>query len=280
MAFDRDHLQAPFHKLRKATKKKREKFNDPEQVHTLRTNTRRVEAILGAVELVSAGEKKRLMRGLKRVRRAAGEVRDMDVLTAKAANTEVAEEQSCQVQLLHHLGRERARGARKLVRELKREGSGIRSSLKRAERAAGHLLRPDEGKRQQRTAAAAALDRNARLRRFATINRKNLHKFRKEAKQLRYVLQMAHPRDERLTDGLREMQDAIGEWHDWEELVGIAKNVIEHKGCGLVRELQLHADSAFDDAIRVASRIRREILGVKNGPSPLRIVKAAEKLAA
>lgn len=280
MPFDRDHLQAPFRKLNKATKNKSSKFEDPEKVHKLRTNTRRVEAILGAVELLRGREAKTLKRSLKRTRRAAGDVRDMDVLTVKAAKTEVAEEQTCQVRLLHHLGRERERSGRKLMRILKRDGGGIRKRLKKAEDAAAHLLRPNEGKKEQSTAASAALDLNGRLRRFATINRKNLHTFRKEAKTLRYVLQMAHPRDERLTEGLREMQDAIGEWHDWEELVGIAKEVLDHKGCGLMRELQLQADSTYDDAVRVATRIRREFLGVKRGPAPLRIVRAAEQIAA
>ena len=281
MPFDRDHLQSPFRKLKKATKKhKPSSFEDPDTVHKLRTNTRRVEAILGAVELLPKNEAKRLKRYLKGARRAAGDVRDMDVLTTKAAKTEVADEESCQLQLLHDLGRRREKSVRKLVRVLKRDRSGIRKSLKNAESSAAHLLRPNEGEKEQSTAAAAALDLNAKLRKFSTINRKNLHTFRKEAKTLRYVLQMAHPRDERLTEGLREMQDAIGEWHDWEELVGIAEKVIDHKGCGLVRELHLQADSTYDEAVRVANRIRREFLGVKRGPTPLRIVRAAEKMAA
>ena len=33
---------------------------------------------------------------------------------------------------------------------------------------------------------------------------------------------------------LGEVKDAIGEWHDWEELAGIATQVIQHKRCELL----------------------------------------------
>jgi CHAD domain-containing protein len=214
------------------------------------------------------------------VRRVAGVVRDMDVLTGKATDVDVDGERNCRIQLLQHLGVERSRAAHRLKRRLQDEGKAMRSVLKKAERVARRVLEQDRGD-QQTTAATRALEISAQLRRFATMNRRNLHEFRKEAKQLRYVLQMANPRDDRLLAGLREMQDAIGEWHDWEELVAIATEALQHgRSCGLLRELRLHAESSFDEALRVANRIRRELLGSRGGPAPLRIVQATAKIAA
>jgi CHAD domain-containing protein len=278
MPFDRDHFEIPFTKLLKITKKQRA-LVDPERVHKLRTNTRRVEAIVGAVDVIPLDAKKKLLRRMKRVRRAAGVVRDMDVLTGKAAGVEVNGERNCQIQLLHYLGRQRERASRRLKKTIRREGKPVRSILRQGAFGARHIMRPNADHQQQ--PAARALEISRKLQGFATMNRRNLHEFRKEAKQLRYVLQIANPPDERLLDGLREMQDAIGEWHDWEELVGIAKDALSHgKGCGLIRELQLRADSSFDEALRLANRAKRELLGAKRGPAPLRIVKATEKIAA
>jgi CHAD domain-containing protein len=57
----------------------------------------------------------------------------------------------------------------------------------------------------------------------ATLNRTNLHAYRLKIKERRYVLEMADdPGNQEFIDKLGEVKDAIGEWHDWEELIAIA----------------------------------------------------------
>src|SRR5262245_18331847 len=53
-------------------------------VHNLRTSTRSLETTFVTLGLDSKQNVKRLLRGLRDVRRGAGRVRDMDVLTANA----------------------------------------------------------------------------------------------------------------------------------------------------------------------------------------------------
>lgn len=61
---------------------------------------------------------------------------------------------------------------------------------------------------------------------------------------------------ERLVDG-----DAIGEWHDWEELVAIAKTVIEHgSNCGLLDDLRNIADCKYQKALTLTEDMRRKFL--------------------
>lgn len=71
-------------RLQKLSKNLKEFPNDPtaDDVHDLRTRTRRVESILQALEMDSASNERKLLAGLKSVRSRAGKVRDMDVLTA------------------------------------------------------------------------------------------------------------------------------------------------------------------------------------------------------
>jgi CHAD domain-containing protein len=284
MSFDAERLLKPFHTLTKATKVSRKQL-DPERVHKLRTTTRRVEAILGAVDIAEPRARKRLLRALKKIRRAAGTVRDMDVLTGKAADVSVAGERNCQVKLLQHLGAERQEKADALAHELKNRGKEIRRALKRCGKEIEPLVAADAASRQRAEeahASARVLELSAELRRFAKLGRSNLHEFRKTGKQLRYVLQMALVKDEALLEGLREMQDAIGEWHDWDELVAIANEVLDddHK-CGLLRELQLHADDSFDHALRVSAAMRKRFLNSADKQRvPLRVVLASATLAA
>jgi CHAD domain-containing protein len=284
MSFDGERLLKPLHSLIQSTKVSRADL-DPERVHKLRTTTRRVEAILSAVQVAKPQAQRRLLRSLKKIRRAAGVVRDMDVLTGKAADVSVAKERNCQLKLLQHLGEKRQVKAEELARAMKKHGKQIRDELKRCEKEVKPLLSAKQGSRQveeEAHASARALELSMELRRFSKLGRANLHEYRKTGKQLRYVLQMAQMKDEALLGGLRQMQDAIGEWHDWQELVGITSKVLDHgHKCGLLRELQLHADDSFDHAMSIATAMRKRFVNSANKRgAPPRIVKASATMAA
>jgi CHAD domain-containing protein len=275
MPFDPDHLQKRFAKLQKIAKPS-SKLADPDRVHKLRTNTRRIEAILGALELSTAHRRKSLLQHLKKLRRIAGQVRDMDVLTSKAADVSVSDERSCQVRLLEHLGHQRHRQSKRLKSQLRNSEKPVRSALRdisaELQRAtAAHNPASDAMEAQ---AVRSGVEHTKQLQRFATLTRRNLHQFRKSGKQLRYLLQMTTPRDQSFVDALSEMQTAIGEWHDWQELLAIAKDVLTHgANCGLLRELQLHADESFDRALKSATTVRRRLQ--KGTVTPLHVVPRA-----
>lgn len=106
-------------KLRKAFKKIQQD-SSPEAVHKLRTRTRRFEAMIKALALDSRKNEHRLIRKLKPLRRRAGRVRDMDVLTRFASGCRQDGEDECSVRLLEHLGAERERQV------ANRESDGLR----------------------------------------------------------------------------------------------------------------------------------------------------------
>src|SRR5581483_9347322 len=86
-------------KLRKSLKQF-PKDPTPEEVHDLRTRTRRVESILQALEMNSSGKQHKLLDGLSVVRKRSGRVRDMDVFTADVIGLDVKKDQACQIRLL------------------------------------------------------------------------------------------------------------------------------------------------------------------------------------
>jgi CHAD domain-containing protein len=85
-----------------------------EAIHDLRTDSRRLETAFVTVELNTKGKVKRLLRDLGNVRKRAGKVRDMDVLTAYALTVQPKREQDCLVRLFEHLGAERSKYVKKL----------------------------------------------------------------------------------------------------------------------------------------------------------------------
>ena len=84
MALDRNRLLKPVKKLRKLISRI---HNDaaPEQVHNLRTASRRFEAAFEALSLGAQGIDKAILKDLGRLRKRAGKVRDMDVLIGFAS---------------------------------------------------------------------------------------------------------------------------------------------------------------------------------------------------
>ena len=103
MALDRNRLLKPVRKLRKLIGKL-DSEPTPKQVHNLRTNARRFEAMFNAMSLDAHGIGKSVLKDLGRIRRRAGKVREMDVLTGFASTVHPQGEEECSVQLLEHLG--------------------------------------------------------------------------------------------------------------------------------------------------------------------------------
>ena len=114
MALDRKRLLKPVKKLRKLVRKL---DSEPAlgQVHDLRTNTRRFEAAFEALSPDARGVGKSLMKDLRRCRKRAGRVRDMDVLTQYASSVYLTGEEECTVRLLEHLGVRRQKYATKTL---------------------------------------------------------------------------------------------------------------------------------------------------------------------
>ena len=94
------------------------------------------------------------------------------------------------------------------------------------------------------------------------LNQKNLHPYRLKVKELRYLLELENnPADRQLIETLGEMKDAIGEWHDWQELLTIAKEQLPHgPECKLVRSFEAIAEQKFNHALSVTSNGRKNAL--------------------
>src|SRR5262245_27630006 len=100
-------------------------------IHDLRTSTRSLETIFTTLGLDSKAGVKRVLRELGDVRKRAGKVRDMDVLTADALTIQQVGEQDCLVQLVEHLGARRNKSVKKLHRVIEAASPRLRRKVKR-----------------------------------------------------------------------------------------------------------------------------------------------------
>jgi CHAD domain-containing protein len=276
MSIDQDRVQKPIRKLRKFAKKLP---NDPspDEVHKLRTNARKLEAVFGALSLDSSKNERELLKSVRKIRKRAGKVRDLDVLTSHLTALHVDSDAECRLKLVEYLGSERRKQAGKLRALVSRQRAELKSRLEKASSQVNKFLVKNEPEPSS-LATAHALQLSSELDSPKRLNRGNLHPYRLKVKELRYVLQLAVGSESNFVEDLGKVKDAIGEWHDWEELVAVAEDVLDHgPNCSLIRRLKQIGSSKYEQAVVLAQDLRKKYLKIsaKKNSQPVGLAPAA-----
>ncbi len=241
----------------------------PKEVHKLRTATRRVEAIAAALEPVEKKASRRLLKSIEPVRKAAGGVRDMDVLIANARKLVRRSASDSLTRLLKHLEIARRQHAEVLQRALGRRHDVARESLKQYAKIVRSALTPAEGGEPASGQAmqmhegihAAAMGVVRELGAWPPLDADNIHAFRLKVKQLRYVLQLSGDADAGLVDALGNVQRRVGDWHDWHQLEEIAREVLSaERDQALLARIAQTVKRKFDQALAAANALRGKYL--------------------
>ncbi len=242
----------------------------PEEVHRLRTRARKVEAIAGALKSIDPRATKRLLKAIKPIRKAAGAVRDMDVLAGNLLAMPRQQLGDSLVKLEEHLGATRKASAGKLMSVIDEQRRKARQRLKSY---AQEIESAASGKKPVKRDVAQAMDSTTgsdshadrlagELTRWPALTHDNLHAFRLKVKELRYVLQTFPQASKEFIDALGKVKDQIGGWHDWEQLLGIARQVLDPQ---VDRELLQHIEGTsrqkFMQALAGANTLRQRYLG-------------------
>lgn len=259
MALNPRQLFKPVRKLRKALKKLA-KTPAPEEVHELRTQSRRLEAVLHALRFDRTKRGRSLLKSVKPIRKEAGKVRDMDVLTALAATVPKRSKEEAEppddtvVSLLELLGHQRYQSARRLQKIV----SGCRKRiLKDLRRFRSHIEKQikDFGRPTDPAAVAASLA--GELAAWPKMDLNTLHPYRLKVKELRYILELAEEPDAGLIEALGEVKDRIGVWHDWCELEDLARRM-SGSSAELVHRIRALAGQELQRAFKTANHLQQE----------------------
>jgi CHAD domain-containing protein len=268
MAGELEHVQKALRDLGKSVKSL---SGDPlpKEVHKLRTSARRVEAITGA--LPPGKKAKRLVKSIEPLRKTAGGVRDMDVLTANVHKLSQSVPADSLSRLVEHLESSRTEEAGELQRELQRERKVLRLNLKQyAEMVQetwpdsdfGNSAAAHSRNDRHRNAENATVKHLAReLGEFPVLTGGNIHKFRLKVKELRYILQLDAGADPELVAELGNVQRRIGDWHDWEQLAEMARGFLDsERDRVLLAQIDEIRQQKFSRALATANAMRRQHL--------------------
>ena len=241
----------------------------PKQVHNLRTASRRVEAIAAALAQVEGGESRRALKTIEPIRKAAGGVREMDVLLANARRLARTSAGDSLTRLVEHLQRARQQNAVVLRRALARRRVAARESLKQYSR----FIRSALDSRKSTASAnglpahwhegvhAAAMNVVRELGEWPPFNAENIHAFRLKVKVLRYILQLSGDANSALEETLGNVQRRIGDWHDWQQLEEIAGQLLSMERDGaLLTRISAISSRKFHQALKAANTLRGKYL--------------------
>jgi len=247
-------VRKPIRELRKSL---RDLPSDPpqEEVHDLRTRTRRLEAIGVALLTQNNGHARHMMDSIKPLRKAAGKVRDIDVLKNKIRSLRRRHHDAAYDHLLEHLQDARIESARKLAEKFADEHKDALRHLKRFSKQVESQFRHTHPGAEEMHRLFDDLSR------WPALNAENLHEFRIKIKELRYVLQLAEGANAEFVDALDRVKTRIGTWHDWQELSRIASEVLDaRKDRGALATIADIENEKFRSAMRAAQSLRTRYL--------------------
>lgn len=280
---------------------------DVDPVHDSRTGTRRLQATIESLvrEMPERGcgaavreAGAAMIRMLKRIRRAAGPVRDLDVhrkllskLTKRALNPEKARkhpgDEAVPDAVAAGPALETPRAGRR-VTPLAQQADELDAWLKRRRESLAQELKAKAAvtlpkfdkrvaaleaalrsrglrRRKAKPPAVMALERFARLAtEMQALHAGNLHDFRKGAKKARYVAELAASGDGeagRVGETLKKLQDEIGDWHDWLVLADEAHTAGGAGAIELIALIEAERDRHFAAAIQMAGKLRGRLMG-------------------
>jgi CHAD domain-containing protein len=199
----------------------------PKSVHRLRVTIRRIESLVSYANPDLGKKLERSLEKLESLRKRAGKVRDLDVqqkLLGHVGNGSTAKDRRT---LSEILDKKRDRQAARLQSALKKLAES--KFLARMERIAEKV---GEGPSGSNRPLAPLEEARLQLARMAddfasrqSVKPNRLHQARVELKKVRYLAELAEESPERqaFIDELKKVQDAAGEWHDWQELTQLAE---------------------------------------------------------
>ena len=212
MSVDKKRSRLAFAKLSRQLSRLAKK-PAPATVHKFRTYGRRVEAQLDALVPHPNRNDLKLLKLLERLRKKAGQVRDLDVQITALRHLKILQNADGKSELIRALAEERVVREKKLARAFDKKAlRELRRRLKRAAEAEIPLAaNPLAIARRQ----LAALSQD-----HSPLTEKTLHRYRVVGKRARYLAELAadDPDAQPTIELLKRMQDLLGTWHDWLKL--------------------------------------------------------------
>ena len=239
-------------------------------VHGFRTSARRLETLLEEIAPRRDRQTKKLLKLLHAIRRRAGKVRDLDVQIGALRSLKVPQEPRRKTRLMHNLLELRLKREAKLHKLVRKDD--IRDVRKRLKQT--YKSFETDGVRDPLAVARQILA--SAIAGGSSMNEEKLHRCRIAVKRARYAAEFARksPAATEFLAEVQRMQDALGNWHDWQLLTETAKRRLgEVNQSSLVAVLHNVTQGKFRQAVKLVSApepLRRAVQTMPSAAKPTR----------
>jgi CHAD domain-containing protein len=239
---------------------------DAKSVHQLRTTVRRIETFAASVGVSEGKGFSKFQKLLSEIFDKAGRVRDLDVQLEALSTISLPSVEDDKTLLHNYLQRQRVKRSRKLAETV--DAEMMKRIPKRQRKAKLAVLQAvKEG-----PSARPVIDLKKEIVPFLEKLRANnfdtqtLHELRLDVKRVRYAAEAAGERGEEIVAMLKPVQDAIGNWHDWLNLIQTADKVlVPMHGHPLMTILRSKVRARFSDAIASLKSLDERLTEVLQG---------------
>jgi CHAD domain-containing protein len=269
MAISSQHAKRIFRKTeRELDRLSSEKHS--KAVHSFRTSARRLETLLEDLSPRRDRNQKKLLKMLNAIRRRAGKVRDLDVQLEALRSLKVPQEPRRKTHLMQSLIELRLKREAKLRKLLRKQD--IREIHKRFNQACKAF--ETDGARDPLAVARQILA--SAITAGSSMDAEKLHRCRIAVKRARYAAELTEksPAATQFIADLKRMQDALGNWHDWQLLTETATQRLgEVNQSSLVALLHNVTQGKFRQAVKAVSAPETVGSAVQGMPSDAKSIK-------
>lgn len=257
---------------------------DAKSVHQLRTTVRRIQTLAASLGQADSKAFTKFDKILGDLFDKAGRVRDLDVQIEALNTISLPSVEQDQHLVSNYLQRQRGKRQRKLASAVEYELT--KRLPKRQRRAKALLTEAVAGEAPSRP----VIDLRKEIVPFLEKLRANhfdtqtLHQFRLDVKRVRYAAEAAGPQGEEIVNLLKPVQDAIGIWHDWLNLIQTADKVLGPlPGHPLMTVLRAKLRGRFNDALAALKPLDARLtdrMQLAKRPGPVLLVTNDQAAAA
>ena len=98
------------------------------------------------------------------------------------------------------------------------------------------------------------------------VTEENLHEYRLACKEFRYHAELAGERAHSVVTLFKNVQDAIGEWHDWQLLLKLSRKELAKRHSKLLTKIEEITAAKLAEAFRVVEEIEPQLLSAASEP--------------
>ena len=234
--------------------------------HFFRTSYRRLQTWLGTFDPSLDKREKRAIKYLDKVLRACGKLRDTELHFKMLKNLEVDDDQKSRAIIERALRKRRDKRKDAVIDTLQ-----VTTRLKDVWPTLKNLTTLSNGKKSPAGAAQNGFVERALQNYVHYVHEhpapttETLHEYRLACKEFRYQAELDGESAESIVKLFKDVQDAIGEWHDWQLLLELSKKELVRRPSTLLTKIVETTAAKLTEAFRKVEEIEPQLLSAASG---------------